>query len=76
MAARRRARTLLLYNHYDVQPPEPLELGTAPPFEPSRRDGKLFARGASDDKGHIVCRLMATDALRPCAAACPATSPS
>jgi acetylornithine deacetylase/succinyl-diaminopimelate desuccinylase-like protein len=58
------ARTLLLYNHYDVQPPEPLELWTAPPFEPSRRDGKLFARGASDDKGHIVCRLMAIDALR------------
>jgi acetylornithine deacetylase/succinyl-diaminopimelate desuccinylase-like protein len=56
-------RTLLIYNHYDVQPPEPLELWTSPPFEPARRDGKLFGRGVSDDKGHIVSRLHAIDAL-------------
>jgi len=56
-------RRLLLYNHYDVQPPEPLELWQTPPFEPSLRDGKLYARGVSDDKGHIVCRLAAIDAL-------------
>ncbi len=56
-------KTLLFYNHYDVQPPEPLELWESPPFEPSLRDGKLFARGVSDDKGHLVSRLFAIDAL-------------
>jgi len=56
-------RTLLIYNHYDVQPPEPLELWTHPPFQPARRDGKLYGRGVSDDKGHIVARLHAIDAL-------------
>jgi acetylornithine deacetylase/succinyl-diaminopimelate desuccinylase-like protein len=56
-------RTLLFYNHYDVQPPEPLELWESPPFEPSIRDGKMYARGVSDDKGHILCRLAALDAL-------------
>ncbi|TMQ72363.1 MAG: M20/M25/M40 family metallo-hydrolase [Candidatus Eisenbacteria bacterium] len=56
-------RTLLIYNHYDVQPPEPLELWTNPPFQPTRRDGKLYGRGVSDDKGHIVARLHAIDAL-------------
>jgi acetylornithine deacetylase/succinyl-diaminopimelate desuccinylase-like protein len=57
------ARTLLFYNHYDVQPPEPLELWESPPFEPTVRDGKMYARGVSDDKGHIACRLAAVDAL-------------
>ena len=56
-------KTLLFYNHYDVQPPEPLELWESPPFEPSLRDGKLYGRGVSDDKGHIVSRLHAIDAL-------------
>ena len=56
-------RTLLFYNHYDVQPPEPLELWDSPPFEPTLRDGKLYARGVSDDKGHITSRLHAIDAL-------------
>lgn len=56
-------KTLLFYNHYDVQPPEPLELWESPPFEPDQRDGKLYGRGVSDDKGHIVARLFALDAL-------------
>lgn len=56
-------KTLLFYNHYDVQPPEPLELWDSPPFEPTLRDNKLFARGVSDDKGHITSRLFAIDAL-------------
>ncbi len=56
-------RTLLVYNHYDVQPPEPLDLWTSPPFEATRRDGKLFGRGVSDDKGHLTSRLLAIDAL-------------
>ena len=56
-------KTLLFYNHYDVQPPEPLELWESPPFEPAIRDGKMYGRGISDDKGHIVSRLHAIDAL-------------
>lgn len=56
-------RTLLVYNHYDVQPAEPLESWTSPPFTPQVRDGKLFGRGVSDDKGHLVARLLAIDAL-------------
>jgi acetylornithine deacetylase/succinyl-diaminopimelate desuccinylase-like protein len=56
-------KTLLIYNHYDVQPPEPLELWETPPFEPSRRDGKLYGRGVSDDKGHIASRLFAIDSI-------------
>jgi acetylornithine deacetylase/succinyl-diaminopimelate desuccinylase-like protein len=56
-------KTLLYYCHYDVQPPEPLELWETPPFEPSLRDGKLFGRGVGDDKGHLVARLFAVDAL-------------
>lgn len=64
--AQRRGRsdkTLLFYNHYDVQPAEPLELWDNPPFVPTQRDGKLFGRGVSDDKGHITSRLHAIDAL-------------
>ncbi len=56
-------KTLLFYNHYDVQPAEPLDLWVSPPFEPALRDGKLYARGVSDDKGHLVSRLFAIDAL-------------
>lgn len=56
-------RTLLIYNHYDVQPPEPLELWTSPPFEATRRGDRLIARGVSDDKGHFTARLLAIDAL-------------
>ncbi len=57
-------KTLLFYNHYDVQPPEPLELWETPPFQPAIRDGKMYARGVSDDKGHIQCRLSALDAVK------------
>jgi acetylornithine deacetylase/succinyl-diaminopimelate desuccinylase-like protein len=56
-------KTLLIYNHYDVQPPEPLEHWESPPFEPELREGKLYGRGVSDDKGHITSRLFAIDAL-------------
>ena len=56
------APTLLLYGHYDVQPPEPLDEWTTPPFEPSVRDGRLFARGAADDKGQVFCLLKAIEA--------------
>ena len=57
------APTLLIYNHYDVQPPEPLDLWVTPPFEPSVRDGRLYARGATDNKGNIASRLAAVRAL-------------
>ncbi len=56
--------TILFYDHYDVQPPEPLKLWTTPPFEPTVRQGKLFARGVSDNKGNIVARLFAIKAFR------------
>lgn len=56
-------KTLLIYNHYDVQPPEPLELWESPPFEPQIRDGKMYGRGVSDDKSHLTSRLYAIDAI-------------
>ncbi len=54
-------RTLLIYNHYDVQPPDPIGLWTTPPFEPAVRDGKLYARGVSDNKGDLLCRIHAIE---------------
>ncbi len=57
-------RCLGFYNHYDVQPPEPLELWKTPPFEADVRDGKMFARGVSDNKGNIVARLEAVKVVR------------
>jgi acetylornithine deacetylase/succinyl-diaminopimelate desuccinylase-like protein len=59
----RSSKTLLFYNHYDVQPAEPLELWLSPPFEPEIRDGIMYGRGISDDKSHITSRLFAIDAL-------------
>src|SRR5690348_8538571 len=63
-AERHDAPTILFYNHYDVQPAEPLELWDSDAFTLIQREGKLFARGAADDKGHIISRLLALDALR------------
>ncbi|MBC8332970.1 MAG: M20/M25/M40 family metallo-hydrolase [Anaerolineae bacterium] len=60
---KRSEKTLMFYNHYDVQPAEPLELWESPPFEATLRDGCLYARGVSDDKGHITSRLFALDAM-------------
>jgi acetylornithine deacetylase/succinyl-diaminopimelate desuccinylase-like protein len=57
-------RTLLVYDHYDVQPPEPLDEWTTPPFEPTVRDGILFGRGTSDNKGNLIARLQAIEAYK------------
>ena len=54
--------TYLIYGHYDVQPPDPLDLWDSPPFEPTVRDGKIFARGATDDKGQLFCHIKALEA--------------
>jgi len=56
------APTILVYGHYDVQPAEPLELWDSPPFEPTLRDGKIFARGSVDDKGQLFLHIKALEA--------------
>ena len=56
--------TLLLSNHYDVQPPEPLDLWTAPPFDVRRDGDHLYGRGISDNKGHLISRLLAIRAVQ------------
>jgi succinyl-diaminopimelate desuccinylase len=56
------APTVLVYGHYDVQPPDPLELWTSPPFEPTRRGGNLYARGATDDKGQMLTHVKSAQA--------------
>ncbi len=56
------APTVLVYGHYDVQPAEPLDLWTSPPFEPTVRDGKVFARGSVDDKGQLFLHIKALEA--------------
>ena len=54
---------MIVYGHYDVQPPGPAELWTSPPFEPVVRDGNLYARGASDDKGNLFMLIAAVQRL-------------
>ena len=56
--------TVLIYGHFDVQPPEPLALWQTPPFEPTERAGKMYARGASDDKGQMLTHILAAEAYR------------
>jgi acetylornithine deacetylase/succinyl-diaminopimelate desuccinylase-like protein len=55
--------TLLLYGHYDVQPPDPLDEWITPPFEPDVRDGRIYARGSSDNKGQMMAIIKGVDAL-------------
>src|ERR1700761_9244972 len=55
--------TVLVYGHYDVQPPDPLELWKTPPFEPTVRDGKIYARGACDDKGQFYMHVKAFELM-------------
>jgi len=57
------APTLLVYGHYDVQPPEPLEEWISPPFDPDERDGRIYARGAADDKGQLYMHIKALEAI-------------
>ena len=57
------APTVLIYGHYDVQPPEPLEAWETPPFEPSIRNGRIYARGAGDNKGQMFAHLKAVEAI-------------
>lgn len=56
--------TVLLYGHYDVQPPDPLDLWETPPFEPTIRNGNIYARGSADDKGQFYMHIKAVEALR------------
>jgi acetylornithine deacetylase/succinyl-diaminopimelate desuccinylase-like protein len=55
--------TALMYGHYDVQPPDPLDEWISPPFEPTERNGNLYARGAVDDKGQVVAQMKALESL-------------
>ncbi|HEX4137320.1 MAG TPA: dipeptidase [Bryobacteraceae bacterium] len=56
--------TVLCYGHFDVQPPDPLELWETPPFEPSERNGNLYARGSADDKGQVFSHIKAMEAVK------------
>jgi acetylornithine deacetylase/succinyl-diaminopimelate desuccinylase-like protein len=67
------APTVLFYGHYDVQPPEPLELWRTPPFEPTVRDGRIYGRGVADNKGQHLCHVWAVRAWREAAGELPVT---
>ena len=56
-------KTLLIYGHYDVQPPDPLDLWRSPPFEPVVREGKIFARGSTDNKGQILAHILGIESV-------------
>lgn len=56
------APAIVFYNHYDVQPPDPIEAWISPPFEPAVREGRLYARGVADNKGNLLARLQAVEA--------------
>ena len=62
-AATEKTPTILVYGHYDVQPPDPLDLWQSPPFEPTVRDGNVYARGATDDKGQFLTHVFAVESL-------------
>src|SRR5579864_4834266 len=57
-------RKLLLYEHYDVQPVDPIDLWDSPPFEPAEKDGRIFARGVADDKSDVMARIHALETLK------------
>lgn len=57
------APTVLVYGHYDVQPPDPLDEWISPPFEPTKRDGNVYARGATDDKGQMLTHVKSAQAI-------------
>jgi acetylornithine deacetylase/succinyl-diaminopimelate desuccinylase-like protein len=56
-------KTLLIYGHYDVQPPDPLDLWYSPPFEPVVREGKIFGRGSTDNKGQLLAHILGIESL-------------
>src|SRR5688572_21111040 len=60
--AGKEAPTVLIYGHYDVQPVEPLDEWSSPPFEPTMRDGNIYARGSADDKGQLYMHVKALEA--------------
>ena len=55
--------TILIYGHFDVQPAEPFDLWQTPPFAPEVRDGKVWGRGASDDKGGMLIPILSADTI-------------
>jgi acetylornithine deacetylase/succinyl-diaminopimelate desuccinylase-like protein len=65
------APTVLLYGHYDVQPPDPLDAWISPPFEPTIRAGRIYARGVADNKGQHLAQILALEALLACRDALP-----
>ncbi len=74
LAGRAGQPTILVYGHYDVQPPDPLDKWHSPPFEPTVRDGRLYARGVSDDKGPMLIPIVVAEAFLRTAGSCRSTS--